>query len=126
MKALAVPTLILALLLAFSLWNAALVDTQTGVCTASLQQAELCARRDSWIAAEERLQQSHHSWQQIRPYFHMVMEHQDLDEAESLYAAAFAACKLRDAPDFHTALAQLQTALEHLAEKQRLNPENIL
>jgi len=126
MKALAIPSLILALLLALSLWNASLAASHTAACTAPLQQADLCARRESWTAAEDKLQRSYSSWLEIRPYFHMVMEHQNLDETEFLYAAAFAACDTRDAPDFHATLSQLQTSLEHLEEKQRFSLENIL
>ena len=125
MKALTIPTLILALLLSLSLWIGSAVRTRTEACLHPLAPSDALAREENWSQAAEQLRQSYRIWQQCQFFFHAIMEHQELDEAESLFAAAFAACDEEDEPDFHTALAQLQTALEHLREKQQLRAENI-
>lgn len=54
------------------------------------------------------------------------MEHDALDEAEALFATAFAACDEQDGPDFHAAMAQLNTQLHLLAETQAISVKNIL
>ena len=57
---------------------------------------------------------------------HIIMEHRELDEAEVLFAAAYAACDQQDVPDFHAALAQLLTQIRLLAETQQVSLQNIL
>ena len=54
------------------------------------------------------------------------MEHDELDEADALFATAFAACDERDGPDFHAAMAQLNAQLHLLAETQAVSIKNIL
>jgi len=126
MKSLYIPALVLALLLAGSLASAAYVAQQVNRCTQTLQRAEALAREERWDKAEQELRSSHQSWLQGQGYFHAIVEHGELDEGETLFAAAFAACDARDEPDFHAILAQLQTSLEHLSEKQQLRLGNIL
>ena len=54
------------------------------------------------------------------------MEHDELDQAEELFAGAFAVCREQDGADFHTMLAQLMNQLKLLAETQSVSIKNIL
>lgn len=54
------------------------------------------------------------------------MSHNELDQAEDLFAGAFAVCREADAADFHMLLAQLQSQLRLLAETQCLSVKNVL
>ena len=126
MKALTIPCLLLTLLLAFSLWVSTQTRAHTGLCAAPLRRAASSAAAENWADTDRALEESYRQWQQIRPYFHTVMEHADPDEAEALYAEAFAACAERDAPDLRAALARLLTALHRIAEKQSFRLGNIL
>ena len=126
MKAFYVPALLLALILGFSLWTGAYVERGTAACFQKLQKADELAAQENWEEAEAQILQGHKSWQQNQAFFHAIMEHEELDEAESLFASAFAACDERDEPDFHATLAQLLKSLRHLSEKQQLSLNNIL
>jgi hypothetical protein len=54
------------------------------------------------------------------------MDHDELDEAEELFAGAFAVCRERDGADFHTMLAQLTNQLRLLSETQSVSVKNVL
>ncbi len=126
MKALTIPTLILVLLFTLSLGSAAAVKAQTEACLRPLSSLDELAQVENWHMTTEHLQQSYQIWQQNQFFFHTIMEHQELDETESLFASAFAACKEEDEPDFHMTLAQLKISLQHLSEKQQISLGNIL
>ena len=81
---------------------------------------------ERWAQAEEGLRLAYADWGRSQTFFHTIMEHAELDEAESLFAAAFAACDTQDAPDFHAAMAQLASQLRLLAETQAVSIKNIL
>jgi len=125
MKSLYIPAAILVLVFCLSLSSASYVEQHATLCTRSLVRADSLVRQNLWKKAETEIRQSYHHWQQSHDLFHAILEHQELDEAESLYAAVFAACDVQDEPDFHTALAQLQKALQHLPEKQQISLANI-
>ena len=126
MKALYIPAGILALLLIGSLTGAGYVRQQIDATLEPLRQAEAFAREENWPEAEHQLQLGYDHWLTGQGYFHAIVEHGERDESETLFAAAFAACDEQDEPDFHAILAQLQTSLEHLSEKQQLRLGNIL
>ena len=94
--------------------------------TALLGEADRAAGEERWEETGQQLQQSYDSWQKSRTFLHTVVEHDDLDEVETLFAAAFAACDEEDIPDFHTALNQLSEKLRLLAETQEISVKNIL
>ena len=91
-----------------------------------LSLADELAQKEQWEEAEEQIQRSYANWNQSQTFFHTIMEHDELDEAESLFATAYAACDERDVPDFHAAMAQLATQLSLLAETQAVSVKNIL
>lgn len=125
MKALYVPLAVLAGLLAFSLWTGHYVEERAAHWETLLGEADRLAREERWEETAEQLQKAQESWDKSRSFLHTVMEHEELDQAESLFAAAFAACDEEDVPDFHTALAQLSAALDLLAETQQVSIKNI-
>lgn len=126
MRALYIPAAVLAALLAFALWTGCYVQGQTETWTALLDEADRLAGQERWEETAQQLQRSYDSWQKSRTFLHTITEHDDLDEVETLFAAAFAACDEEDVPDFHTALNQLSEKLTLLAETQEISIKNIL
>ena len=126
MKALILPVLTLAALLALSLWTGSYVSCQTAAWSEDLAAADRLAQAEQWTQAEALLRAGYRRWESRQELFHMLMEHQELDQAEALFAQAGAALSQRDLPDFHAALAQLRLQLRLLAETQQLSLRNIL
>ena len=126
MKSLFIPILVLAAVLAAALWTGNYISGETARWSDTLRQADTLAAQERWEEAENAIQQGYDDWNSRQTFLHIVMEHEELDEAESLFAAAFAACSLRDAPDFQATLAQLISQMSLLAETQQVSIKNIL
>ena len=126
MKPLVISLAALGLILGFSLWAGSYVAARTEDWSAQLSEADSFAQEERWAQAEERLRLAYADWGRSQTFFHTIMEHAELDEAESLFATAFAACDQEDAPDFHAAMAQLASQLRLLAETQAVSIKNIL
>lgn len=125
MKAFYIPASLLAIILAFSLWTGRYVELQTGGWTDLLKQSDAAARQENWAEAEAQLQQAYQAWDASQTFFHTIMDHSDLDEAETLFQGAMAICDEQDDADFHLLLAQLMSQLRLLAETQSISIKNI-
>ena len=126
MKALYIPAGLLALILGFSLWAGRYVELRTDQWIAQLEETAGTAGREDWDHAEEQLSRVYDSWDGVQTFFHTIMEHDELDKAEELFAGAFAVCREEDGADFHTLLAQLMNQLSLLAETQSISIKNVL
>jgi len=126
MRALYVPAGLLALILGFSLWAGRYVEMRTEQWNAALELADQSAAQENWTEAARRLEQAYKDWDSSQTFFHTIMEHDELDKAEDLFAGAFAVCREEDGADFHTLLAQLVNQLRLLAETQNGGIKNVL
>ena len=126
MKPLVISLAALGIILAFSLWAGRYVEGRTEDWSDQLSLADVSAQQERWDDAQAQLRQAYADWGRSQTFFHTIMEHDALDEAEALFATAFAACDEQDGPDFHAAMAQLNTQLHLLAETQAISVKNIL
>ena len=92
------PLGVLAVILAFCMWNA---RSMTG-CT------------DRW------------SWQRFQTYLHIVSRHEVADNAESMYRRAAVCTDEQDLKELQTELSDLRHQLGLLAEMEQCNLRNIL
>ena len=121
-----IPVGILAVILSFSLWAGRYVELRTEHWTALLEQADREGRQEDWNAAREQMDRAYADWQSSQTFFHIIMDHEELDAAEGLFAGAFAVCEEGDDADFHQMLAQLIKQLDLLSETQQASIRNIL
>lgn len=126
MKAFFIPAGILAVILGFSLWTGRYVERQTSQWIELLEAADLPAQEENWRQAEDNLRLAYDGWNSSQTFFHTIMDHDALDDAEELFAGAFAVCQEADGADFHMLLAQLAKQLELLAETQSVSIKNVL
>ena len=126
MRAIYVPSVLLVFLLVVSIWVNSSVQRDTGQWVYEVDSVIELLPDEAWTAVEERLISLYEKWDQRNAVLHMIMEHQDLDEAEKLFAGAFAACREQDSVELHILLEQLRTQILFLAETQQANAKNIL
>ena len=126
MKALTIPTALLALVLALSLWVGTYAQAQEDRWTAMVALADEAAAREDWPQAAEKLQAAYRDWADSQQLLYTIMDHDQLDAAEIYFIGAMAVCRERDGADFHLLLAQLTTQLQLLAETQCISIKNIL
>lgn len=125
MKALYIPASVLIAILGFSLWTGRYVELCTDHWITLLEETDNEARQENWSDAQKHLDQAYQDWNSSQTFFHTIMNHSELDEAETLFRGAAAVCEERDDADFHLLLAQLTSQLQLLAETQSTGIKNI-
>lgn len=120
------PLTLLALLLAFALWNGDRITGDTGRWRAQLQRADTLAQAEDWAGAADALAESHADWTRRQTYLHIVSQHSAVDEAEAMYRRCQAFAAVQELSEFRAEVAGLQEQLRLLAEMERLSIRNIL
>ncbi len=120
------PAAVLAVILAFSLWNSAVITNHTQRWRAQLQQAEAMAVVEDWQTASGALSESYEDWSRSQVYLHIVSEHDAVDDAEAMYRRAMAFAAEQEPSEFRAELADLQDQLRLLAEMERFSIKNVL
>ena len=125
MKAFYIPVGLLAVILGFSLWSGRYVELRTQHWNTLLEEIDGLAGQEAWEQAGQKLEEAYADWDSSQTFFHTIMDHNELDEAEKLFAGAFAVCREGDDADFHQMLAQLTSQLRLLAETQSVSIKNV-
>lgn len=120
------PLLILLLLFALSLANARFTEQCVDEWCAKLESTLSAAQDDRWADARQTLDAVYTSWCARQTYFHIMTGHAELDETESLFAAARSYATDEESADFRAGIAQLLTQLALLRETEAISMRNIL
>ena len=126
MKAFWIPLTLLSLLLFAALWTGGFVEQATAQWTAELEKTITLIPGEAWDESEERILNLKQDWNQRSTFFHIIMEHQDLNEVEQLLSGAIAACREEDSVELHILLRQLIAQIQFLREMQQASIKNIL
>ena len=68
----------------------------------------------------------HESWDAHATYFHIILQHDELNEVESLLARADSFAFEQDEGEFRACVAELKSQLLVLSEMQEISIQNIL
>ena len=123
MRATRLSRMVLLVVLAFVLWNAAWVTDRCGEWTAALDEAEAALAQGGTGSAQ--LDALNALWQEPQGYLHIVISHEELDEAEALLAQAEAMAAQGDSQSLYPVLAELRGQFRLIAETQRVSAKNI-
>ena len=119
MRVLRIPPFVLLAVMCFILWNAAWVTDRCGEWAAAVDTvtADLDAGGDGGTA----LDALDALWQDVQGYMHIIVSHEDLDEAEALMAQARALSARGSTEELYPVLAQLRHQFRLIAETQQLS-----
>lgn len=123
MRATRLSLMVLLVVLAFVLWNAAWVTDRCGEWTAALDEAEAALEQGG--SGQQQLDALNVLWQEPQGYLHIVISHEELDEAEALLAQAEAMAAQGDSQSLYPVLAELRGQFRLIAETQRVSAKNI-
>ena len=123
MRATRLSLMVLLVVLAFVLWNAAWVTDRCGEWTAALDEAEAALAQGG--TGQQQLDALTTLWQKPQGYLHIVISHEELDEAEALLAQAEAMAAQGDSQSLYPVLAELRGQFRLIAETQRISAKNI-
>lgn len=124
MRATRLSLMVLLVVLAFVLWNAAWVTDRCEEWTAALDEAEAALAQGG--TGQQQLDTLNALWQEPQGYLHIVISHEELDEAEALLAQAEAMAAQGDSQSLYPVLAELRGQFRLIAETQRISAKNIL
>ena len=120
------PVLVLAALLAVSLWNIRRTDAETDRWRTQLQAADRLALSGEWAETLDALWESYDDWSHSQTYLHIVSHHDVVDDAEAMYRRAIAFAETEEITEFHAELSDLRDQLRLIAEMESLNIRNVL
>lgn len=123
MRATRLSLMVLLVVLAFVLWNAAWVTDRCREWTAALDEAEAALEQGG--SGQQQLDALNALWQEPQGYLHIVISHEELDEAEALLAQAEAMAAQGDSQSLYPVLAELRGQFRLIAETQRISAKNI-
>ena len=121
-----IPFCLLLALFAASLLNARVSDALVEDWCASLDALQQTAQLEDWDAVRDGLSALHESWDQHTAYFHIILQHDELNEVEALFARADSFAFEQDEGELRACVAELQSQLRVLSEMQEISIKNIL
>ena len=125
MKAIRIPIFVLAVLLAFSVCNAVHLTRRCALWQTELLAADRAAAAGDTASAAAALDRLDALWQADQVYLHIVVSHEDINNAETLLRRAAVLCIAGD-DELRPALAELNAYLGMVAETQQISIKNIL
>lgn len=120
------PSLVLVVILAFSLWTCVHMTQETNRWRAQINQSDALAQAQRWDDALVALNTCYESWSTRQTFLRIVFEHRTVDDAEGMFRRAMAFAAIQELSEFRAELADLSDQLRALAEMERFHIKNIL
>ena len=124
-----IPFLLLLALFGATLVNAAVADRLVEDWCTELDQLQSTAQAEDWDSVRADLAALHQGWDRHATYFHIILQHDELNEVESLLARADSFAFEQDEGEVEAVracVAELQSQLLVLSEMQEISIRNIL
>ncbi|MCB7514395.1 DUF4363 family protein [bacterium 210917-SL.2.15] len=126
MKPFFIACLILVSLFTAGTMNQRTVSNISDSIRTQLDASQTAAQQEQWETAARAFSQADETWQEHEAYLHVVIEHDEIDEAEALFAEVDQYARQHDSDKYCTSAERLCTQLDHLKESQQLSIKNIL
>ena len=126
MKALRVAIITLVLLMAAGLANSACLTARCDDWTARLESVTAAASVSDWAGAAEKMSLLQQDWQQHQSYLHITLQHEEINEADTLLHQCALYVAQQDSDALSDAAVQLALQFDRLAELEQLSIKNVL
>lgn len=126
MRAFYIPIAVLILLVSASLITGYYVQTSTSLWIDELHSASELANSGEWETAQHRISGITEDWLRHEEIFHILLEHEDLDETKEVLFSTLAACRETDSVEFQIHVQLLISRLQFLTETQKASLQNLL
>lgn len=124
MKLLSAGVILLLILTGFG--NSLYVTARCEGWERQLTAAEAAAVEEDWETATIQLDALHRSWDKAEDYLHIVLHHEEVEDALVLMQQCRLFAALQDGDALLAAGEQLRCQYRHLAETEELHLKNIL
>lgn len=126
MKSIIISAGVLVLVLLAGFGNSACISARCDAWERQLDGVEEAAAEKQWEAARIQLDALDRSWNKAESYLHIVIHHEDVEQALVLLEQCRLFAVLEDSDALLTAGEQLRCQYHHLAEAEELRFQNIL
>ena len=72
------------------------------------------------------MKKSHRDWTSRQRYLHIVLKHENIDDAQMMYHRAIAFAQQKEGEEFFAETAELSALLTILAESEQFSVNNLL
>ena len=103
-----VPSLVLAVLLALCILNAAALNRRTGRWMDQADRIAQLAAQERWDMAREAMDALSADWESAQDFLHVVIHHETLDAAQVTLSRCRTLCRLEQRDDLLPELTQLR------------------
>ena len=124
MKLISAGVILLLILTGFG--NSVYVTARCEGWERQLTAAEAAAVEEDWETAKIQLDALHRSWDKAEDYLHIVLHHEEVEDALVLMQQCRLFAALQDGDALLAAGEQLRCQYRHLAETEELHLKNIL
>jgi len=124
MKLISAGVILLLILTGFG--NSVYVTARCEGWERQLTAAEAAAVEEDWETATIQLDALHRSWDKAEDYLHIVLHHEEVEDALVLMQQCRLFAALQDGDALLAAGEQLRCQYRHLAETEELHLKNIL
>ena len=126
MKALRIAIVTLVLLMAAGLANSAYLTARCRDWTARLDAVTAAAESGDWDVAAGEMAALRSDWQRKQSYLHITLQHEEINEADTLLHQCALYVDSRDNDSLADAAVQLALQFDRLAELEQLSIKNVL
>ena len=126
MKVFRIPCFVLLLLLTVCLFNSNAVSKRCHDWDTQIDTIDQCVQGQHWNTAAADLETLYEDWNTCQTWFHIVIEHSEIDNAEALLQRCRILCQEQDSVEFRATLADLRSQLILLDEMERVSIKNIM
>lgn len=126
MKAMKIPVAILAAILLAALADGFVLTRQCEDWSTHVEQMERAAVQEDWDTAQYALEDLTESWDKWQTYLHILIDHDEIDQTETLIALCKLHIEEKDTATLRVTVSQLRCMFSLLAEIEQLNIKNVL
>lgn len=126
MKSWLTPIFLLAAILAAAALNCRAMEQDVTRWQSQLKQVEAQAAAENWPGAQSLLSKSYADWSSHQTYLHITVEHDVVDNGNTMYRRAVSFAASEEKSEFLAELAELTYQLSCLSEMERFSVKNVL
>lgn len=126
MKVLRIPCFVLLLLLVLALGNSVCLSRYCDSWLMKLNNIDTAAQQENWESARQQLDTLYQDWDRAQIWLHVIITHEELNTAQSLFCTAVVLSEEEDNVEFRAHVAELRSQLQLLVEMERISIKNVL
>lgn len=126
MKAWILSTSIILLIFGFGIISNNYLSNSSILVIRQVNQLETAVNSKQWSQAEQYLMQVKGSWKRIKPWWAMLIHHQEIDNIENSLVKLEKAVQNQDLSNSQMCSGELQHFLQHIPQREKFTIFNIL